>query len=236
MGAPPPTTLLRVRAARAWHLLTAVVVAVALGLQLVLVIDGGRVLEESHPPSMGLRLVRFVAYFTIQSNILVLASTVVLARDPAYDGRRWRVLRTAAVTGIAVTGLVHWFLLRPLLDLNGADFVADKLLHLVVPALAVVGWLVFGPRPRTSWTSSLPATVWPFTWLVVILAQGSLTGWYPYPFLDHREHGWDHVAVVCAGIFLLWFALLALEHAYDRRVRPAPTVAAERTPDRVTGT
>jgi hypothetical protein len=224
-----------VRAARAWHQLTVLVAAVALGLQLVLVVDGGRVLEETHPPSMGLRLVRFVAYFTIQSNLLVLLSALPLARDPSYDGRRWRVLRTAAVTGITVTGLVHWFLLRPLLDLHGADLVADKLLHLGVPALAVVGWLVVGPRPRTSWASSLRASAWPLGWLVVILVQGAATGWYPYPFLDHREHGWDHVGIVCAGVLVLWFGLLAGQHAYDRRVRPAPRTARTRTPDRVTG-
>jgi hypothetical protein len=211
-----------VRTARAWHLLTAAVAAVALLLQLVLVVEGGRVLEEAHPPSMGLRLLRFAAYFTVQSNVLVLLSTAALARDPAYDGRPWRVLRTAAVTGIAVTGLVHWFLLRPLLDLHGADLVADKLLHLAVPLLAIAGWLLFGPRPRTSWTTSLRATAWPLAWLAVVLAQGAASGWYPYPFLDHREHGWGHVAVVCAGIFVLWFALLAGEHAYERRRSPAP--------------
>jgi hypothetical protein len=105
-----------VRAARAWHTLTSATAAVALVLQLVLVIDGGRVLEEAHPPSMSIRLLRFVAYFTIQSNLLVLVSTYALARDASYDGRGWRVLRTAAVLGITVTGLVHWFLLRPLLD------------------------------------------------------------------------------------------------------------------------
>jgi uncharacterized membrane protein len=211
-----------VKTARSWHLLTAAVALVALVLQLVLVVEGGRVLEEAHPPSMTLRLLRFVAYFTVQSNLLVLLSTAVLARDPAYDGPRWRVLRTAAMTGIIVTGLVHWFLLRPLLHLHGADYVADKLLHLVVPLLALVGWLAFGPRPRTSWPSSLSATVWPLAWLVVILVQGAGTGWYPYPFLDHREHGWDHVVVVCVGIFVLWFALLLGEHAYDRRASPAP--------------
>jgi uncharacterized membrane protein len=214
-----------VRAARAWHTLTALVAAVALGLQLVLVIDGGRVLEEAHPPSMTLRLLRFVAYFTIQSNLLVLLATAVLARDPAYDGPRWRVLRSAATTGIIVTGLVHWFLLRPLLHLHGADFVADKLLHLVVPILALVGWLAFGPRPRMSWESTRRATVWPLVWLCVILGQGAGTGWYPYPFLDHREHGWDHVAIVCAGILVLWFALVYGEQAYDRRIAPAPREA-----------
>jgi uncharacterized membrane protein len=211
-----------VTAARVWHTTTALVTTVALALQLVLIVEGGRVLEEGHPPSMTLRLVRFVAYFTIQSNVVVLASTVVLARDPAYDGRGWRVVRTAAVAGITVTGLVHWFLLRPLLDLHGADYVADKLLHVVVPLLAVLGWLAFGPRPRMSWDTSRWATVWPLAWLAVILVQGGATGWYPYPFLDHREHGWDHVAVVSAGIFVLWFALLAGQHTYDRRMRPAP--------------
>jgi uncharacterized membrane protein len=207
---------------RAWHLLTASAAAVALGLQLVLVIEGGRVLEEVHPPSMTLRLLRFIAYFTIQSNLLVLVTAALLARDPAYDGPRWRVLRVAAMSGIIVTGLVHWFLLRPLLHLHGADLMADKLLHLVVPVLAVVGWLAFGPRPQMSWSASLRATAWPLVWLAVILVQGLATGWYPYPFLDHREHGWDHVVVVCAGIFVLWFALLLGEHAYDRRGPPAP--------------
>ena len=221
------------RAARAWHLATAAVAAVALVLQLVLVIEGGRVLEEAHPPSMGLRLVRFLAYFTVQSNILVLVCTLPLARAATYDGKGWRVLRTAAVTGITVTGLVHWFLLRPLLHLQGADYVADKLLHVVVPLLAVVGWLVFGPRPRMTWPDSLRASVWPVAWLVVILAQGAVTGWYPYPFLDHRLHGWAHVGVVCLGIFALWFALVAAEQAYDRRMRPAP--AALEQADVLTG-
>jgi hypothetical protein len=213
-----------VRAARAWHGLTAALAATALGLQLALVIEGGRVLEEQHPPSMTLRLLRLVAYFTIQSNLLVLLSAVVLVRNPAYDGPRWQAIRTAAVTGIAVTGLVHWFLLRPLLHLHGADLVADKLLHLVVPIVAIVGWLVFGPRPTMSWASSLRATAWPLAWLLVVLVQGSATGWFPYPFLDHREHGWDHVAVVCVGIFVLWFALLFGQRTYDRRMARTPTV------------
>jgi len=218
-----------VRAARARHALTAAVTAVALVLQLILVIEGGRVLEESHPPSMWLRLLRFASYFTVQSNVLVPVSTAVLARDPLRAEGAFRVVRTAAMTGIIVTGLVHWFLLRPLLHLHGADLVADKLLHLAVTVLASVGWLVFGPRPAMTWPTTRAATVWPLAWLVVILVQGGLTGWYPYPFLDHREHGWTHVVAVCAGIFVLWFALLFALQAYDRRMAPAPPASAPAT-------
>ncbi|MBC7639003.1 MAG: Pr6Pr family membrane protein [Rhodoferax sp.] len=108
-------------------------------LQLVLVVRGGQVLDEVTPPALGMRLARFVAYFTIQSNVLVAITALTLAHDPARDGRAWRVLRLAAVVGIAVTGLVHFVLLRPLLDLDGADWAADKLLHMVVPVLALVG-------------------------------------------------------------------------------------------------
>jgi len=119
-----------VTAARAWHLLTAVVALAALGLQLVLVVNGDAILVDHDPPNLAERLLRFLAYFTIESNILVLVTTAQLARDPADDGPRWRVVRIAAVSGITVTGLVHWFLLRPLLHLDGADLVADKFLHL----------------------------------------------------------------------------------------------------------
>jgi hypothetical protein len=205
---------------------TAVVAAIALTLQLVLIIRGGRVLSEAYPPNLGERLLRFVAYFTVESNALVLLSTALLARDPRYDGPSWRVVRIAAVTGITVTGLVHWFLLRPLLHLNGADLVADRLLHVVVPVLAFVGWLVFGPRPRIDWSGCLRAAAWPIGWLVVMLVAGALSGWYPYPFLDHREHGWDHVAVVCAGICVLFFALLTAVREYDRRRSPAPVTGS----------
>ena len=199
---------------------------VALGLQLVLVVNGDAILVDHDPPDLAERLLRFFAYFTIESNILVLVTAAQLARDPADDGPRWRVVRIAAVGGITVTGLVHWFLLRPLLHLDGTDLVADKLLHLVVPILAVVGWLVFGPRPRVDWPACLRAALWPLAWLVVILVSGGLTGWYPYPFLDHREHGVGHVAVVCAGILVLFFVVFAGMRGYDRRMRPAPVTGS----------
>jgi hypothetical protein len=211
-----------VRAARAWHLLTAAVALVALGLQLVLVIEGDPILVQADPPAMAQRLLRLVAYFTIQSNVLVLLTTAALARDAAYDGRTWRVVRTAAISGITVTGLVHWFLLRKLLALHGSDYVADRLLHLVVPGLAVLGWVVFGPRPRVDWGVCLRAACWPVGWLVVILAQGAGTGWYPYPFLDHDTHGWGRVLGVCAGIVALFFAVFALMRENDRRRPRAP--------------
>jgi hypothetical protein len=212
-----------VRSARVWHGLTAVVAITALVLQLVLVIQGGRVLDETEQPGLGIRLGRLVSYFTIQGNLLVAVVTTQLARDPLRDGPAWRVLRLAAVVGIFVTGVVHFALLRPLLDLDGADWLADKLLHMVVPVLAMIGWALFGPRPRIELREIRLTLVWPLAWLGWTLVVGWLSGWYPYPFLDHREeHGTMGVVLTSAAITVFFLLLLALGRYVDQRAQPAP--------------
>jgi len=215
--------------ARRWHLLTAVAALLALVLQLVLVMSGSAVLAEDEGPGLAARTARFFGYFTIQANALVAATTAVLARDPAYDGPRWRAFRGAATVGITITGLVHFVLLRPLLDLDGLDRLADSLLHLVVPALAVAGWLIFGPRPRIGLRELSLAFLWPVAWLLVTFAVRAATGWVPYPFLDpDGDAGWAGVTIACVGITVL-FALTALAvHAVDRRLAPQPTIPAGR--------
>lgn len=208
--------------ARVWHAATAVVAITALVLQLVLVIQGGRVLDETDQPGMAVRLARFVAYFTVQSNLLVAITTVQLARDPGRDGATWRAVRLAAVIGITVTGVVHFLLLRPLLDLDGADYLADKLLHMAVPALAALGWAVFGPRPRIDAPAARLALCWPLAWLTATLVVGRVSGWYPYPFLDHREdEGVTGVVVSSIGITVFFLVLLWAAWLWDRRAKVA---------------
>jgi len=199
--------------ARTVHLVTAVVVIGALVLQTVLVVTGDSVLAEQEVPPLLTRLGRLVSYFTIQSNLLVAVTAVQLARDP---------LRAAALVGITVTGLVHFVLLRPLLHLEGASWAADKLLHMVVPLVAVVGWLVAGPRPRAPWRDTVTALLWPVAWLAWTLVIGAVTGWYPYPFLDVGAKGAGSVAVTCVGVTLLFLALAGVLSWSDRRMPPAP--------------
>ena len=190
--------------------------------QFVLVVQGAEVLDEVKPPELPARIYRFFAYFTIQSNVLVAIAAIQLAGDPGRDGHGWRVFRVAGVAGIAVTGLVHFVLLRPLLDLEGADYVADKLLHMVVPALAVVGWAMFGPRPRVDRGSVARAITWPFAWLAWTLVVGGLSDWYPYPFLDHREDGVGAVVVASVGVTAIFLAIFALLGWVDGRAKPTP--------------
>lgn len=209
-------------AARRWHLVTAVVVVTALVLQLALVVQGGRVLDDASEPGLAARLGRLVSYFTIQSNLLVAIAAVTLARDPSYDGRWWRVVRLAGLVGITVTGLVHFVLLRPMLDLDGWDWTADKLLHMVVPVLTVAGWLLVGPRPRVTLLEVRRAIVWPLAWLAWTLAVGAISGWYPYPFLDVDAEGWLRVLAASGMVTVLFLALFAAAYRIDTRWPRAP--------------
>jgi len=213
--------------ARSWHLATATVATVAVLLQLVLVIRGGLVLDETDPPGPTERVVRFFGYFTVLSNILVAYVAWSLAVGRAPDRRWWRVLRLDSVVAIAVTGVVHWFLLRPILQLEGADRVADTLLHVVVPVLAVTGWVLFGPRHRVRRSDVLPALAFPLLWLAYTLVRGWASGFYPYPFIDVDRIGLGRTLVNCTAIAVLFLALAALALWADRRLsRDRATMSA----------
>jgi hypothetical protein len=195
------------RAGRVWHLVTFAVALFALVFQLVLILRGDSVLDEANAPASTEAVRRYFFYFTIQSNIAVAWVTYLLARGRESDTRLFRVLRLDAVLAIAVTGVVHWFLLRPILDLEGASYVADKLLHVAVPLLAVIGWLVFGPRRLLLSSDVPPALVWPVAYLLLVLATGPIFDWYPYPFLDVAEHGLGVVLLNSLGITVLFLAI-----------------------------
>lgn len=208
--------------ARYWHGLTGVVAFVALLLQLALVASGAAVLVDTDPPGLAARVYRYAAYFTIQSNVLICLCSLLLARDPLRDGSWFRLVRLASLVGITVTGLVHFVLLRPLLDLAGLAWVCDRLLHLVVPALALLTWTVCGPRPRVDRVRAAWVLAWPLAWLAWTLAVGATAGWVPYPFLDASEQGWGTVAAASAGITVLFLGLLSAFAWADGRLRAVP--------------
>lgn len=213
--------------ARAFHLLTFAVTAFALVLQLVLVVQGHRVLDEHHRPDLATRLVRYCSYLTIWSNALVAWSTLTLALGRDRDTRLWRALRLDAVVLILLAGVVHFFFLRPLLDLHGWDLVADRCLHMVVPVLAVAGWLVLGPRGRVDARDLLASLAVPAAWLAYTLVRGAFVSWYPYPFIDVGAHGYAVVLLNCAGVAALMLAFGWGALALDRRLSRATTATPQ---------
>lgn len=203
----------RLIGARAWHLATALVSAAALVTQVVLVLRGVNVLTDSagNLPSIPERLLRFLSYFTVESNCLVIATSLSLAVNPTRDGKVWRVLRLDALVGITVTLVVYHLALRPLLDLHGLAKATDTGFHYVAPIMAVVGWLLYGPRPRVDVATLWWSLCWPIGYFCYTLGHGAASGWYPYPFVDAATNGY---AFALRNALLVLFLLLGVGATY----------------------
>jgi hypothetical protein len=210
------------------------VVARVLHALLALAAAGGVALEVSRaltegPGDAGTtteRLIRLFSYFTIQSNLLVLVASALLAARPARTGRVLAVLHLDALLCIAVTGVVyHTVLADAGVNLTPSGDLANFLLHTVTPIGTWVVWLLVGPRPRFAGATVAWSVVYPLAWIAYTFARGAATGWYPYPFLDAGALGLAtaarNTAVVAVGFLVLAVLVRLLE-----RVLPA----APRTP------
>jgi hypothetical protein len=183
----------------------ALVVFGSLCLQLVLLFTGGTDANSGQSGGpLGERLLRFFSYFTIESNLFVLAAAIVLD----------------ALLGIVITGLVYATILAPKLHLTGGALVATIGLHYIAPAMTLVGWLLFGPRPRITWQTVAAAFVWPVLWLVYTFVHGAFTDWYPYPFLDVTEIGFGAALRNAVVVVVLGVVLAAGFRFLDRRMAP----------------
>ena len=167
------------------------------------------------------RLFNMFCFFTVQSNVIVGVTCGLLAWRLDRASTAFRAFRLAGVIDIAITGVVYHVALADLQELDGKAAVADQLLHLVVPIAGVVGWIVFGPRGSVDVRTIGLAALVPLAWLVFTLIRGPIVDWYPYPFLDVRDHGYPQVLLNSAVVALLFVALgfgaRAADHALARR-------------------
>jgi hypothetical protein len=208
-------------ASRWWNAGIALVIAISLVIQLALIFSGGADAnsgETGESVGLGVRLWRLFSYFTIQSNLIVLAACIVLAWRPRHDGPVWRVVRLDALLGIVITGLVYAIVLAPIVHLTGAALVATIGFHYISPWAALAGWLVFGPRPRLSWTTVAAAFVWPALWLIYTFIHGALSSWYPYPFLDVDDIGLGTAIRNAVVVLVIGVVLALVFKALDARL------------------
>jgi len=169
-----------------------------------------------HPAAA--RAANTFVFFTIDSNLLVALATGLLATRLSRTSTGFAVLRLMGLVAITVTGIVFHVALAQMLDLTGWDAVGNELVHTVVPVMAVVGWLLAGPRglftkPVVWWSLIFPAC-----WLAFTLIRGAVAHWYPYPFMDVTQLGYFRAAINCVWVALLMLGLAAGANLLDRRI------------------
>ena len=228
---------MKLRLARGWNAVIAVLVTAAIALQLWIAVrvsatPPGHAVGTLAGTGLANRVLRVLSFFTVQSNILSGLTSAQLARNPTRDGRVWRAVRLASLFGITVTGIVYATVLAKVHEPHGwQETSTNSVFHYLVPIMMVLGWLVFGPRPRIERRTIVLATLWPIAWAVYSLIHGAITNWYPYPFLDVNTHGYGRVIVNAVAVVavllvvtgLLWLGDLRLP-ATERNGAPARPV------------
>lgn len=164
----------------------------------------------------------YFSYFTIQSSmiaIVVLAVGGVLARGRPVDPAFYTGMRMSVLTYAAVTAAVYNVLLRGIPD-EGYVAVAwpGEVMHVWIPIVLLLDWLLSPGRPALRWAALGIAVAYPLAWIAFTLVRGTVTGWYPYPFLQ-PETGLVSVLLYILGIAVLIMGLASLAIAVSR-LRP----------------
>jgi hypothetical protein len=180
--------------------------------------------------TFGERFFDWITYFTIWSNITVAVVMTVLAFRPAILARQdgvgllWRVLRLDSLLMIIVTGAVYNLLLTEP-GKTGWDAVSNALLHMWVPLLTPIIWVLAGPRGAINPKTIGLALILPIIWAAFALTRSQIIHAYPYPFLNVDRNGWASVltfiVVIVVITVILAFIMWGIDRALMRMSRRA---------------
>lgn len=191
---------------RLWAALIALTVIAALAVQTTLN------LERDGSPLVAFGLL--LRFFTIWSN---LAAALVMGWL-AMGRRVPQPVLFALATALAIVGLVYWLLLAADHHPVGLDRLTNQVFHTFSPIATIGWWLAFAP-PHAISRRELPSVmIAPVLYTIFALANGAVTGFYPYFFLDRTKFAWSQLALNITGLALLFLAMGGLLLGFKRLV------------------
>ena len=159
-------------------------------------------------------LARMSSYLT---NLTVLACAVcftcVALRTHRSAGVRFfrqPTVVSAVVVYLVFVGVAYNLLLRGYWSPAPLRRILTESLHSVLPMLTALYWVLFVPRFHVRWRHCLLWLVYPVAYLVVTLWRGSLSDFYPYPFINVDTLGVEHVMINSALLFGGFLMLMAV--------------------------
>lgn len=143
-------------------------------------------------------IARFFSFFTIQTNILVAVCFTFFWLKP---NSKWGIFFSSpkcisAVTlYILIVGIVYNVILRFLWVPTGLQKIVDELLHSVIPILVLTYWILFVDKKLLRFKNIFPWLIFPFLYLIYTLIRGHFVQFYPYPFIDVVQLGYNQVLI-----------------------------------------
>lgn len=167
---------------------------------------------------MGARAVFYFSFFTVLSTLALVIGCLLVILKPDYQSGALAVLRVDGVVGIMITGMVYNLVLRHLYQPDLLILkITTECLHVVIPILGVVGWVLFDPHPTLTKRTVCYSFIPPILYVIYIFIRGAITGLYPYPILDVNLIGYVPVMInllAITGSFILFASMLYLADRY----------------------
>lgn len=157
-------------------------------------------------------LVSFFSYFTVLSNTLVATVLTCELTSRESAARRWFLqpwVSSGIAVSIAVVGLAYNVLLRHLWHPEGWQWLADELLHDVMPLLFLAWWWLCVPKGTLRLRHIALWVIYPLVYFAYALLRGHLLAVYAYPFIDVDKLGYPQVFLNAGGL-LAGFVLISL--------------------------
>lgn len=179
---------------------------IALVLQLYLII-------VNRTASIPETLLRYFGFFTILTNILVAASlTLVYVKGISENGHFLTRPKTLTATAVYITivGLIYNVILRFQWAPEGLAKLVDELLHSFIPVLFIFFWIKFVPKQSIKWKNILSWLIYPLVYLGYTLLRGSFAAWYPYPFINVTDLGYEKVVMNSAMVTVAFLVIAVL--------------------------
>ncbi|KPW82779.1 Integral membrane protein [Pseudomonas syringae pv. cerasicola] len=157
-------------------------------------------------------LVRFLSFFTVLTNTLaaVALSCALTARQSAgHRFFRHPVVCGGIAVSIALVGIAYNILLRHLWHPQGWQWVADELLHDIMPLAFVLYWWLYVPKGALRLSHVPLWAIYPIIYFAYVLLRGHMLGDYLYPFIDVGTIGFPKAFINALGV-LLGFLLVLL--------------------------
>ena len=148
-------------------------------------------------------LVNYFSFFTVLTNTLVaVVLTCVATRQPS-KGRTFFLqpwVTSGITVSIIVVGVAYNLLLRQLWQPQGLQWLANELLHDVMPVLFTLYWWFCVPKGSLRVGHIGVWVLYPVLYFAYTLLRGHLLGVYPYPFIDVEKLGYAQAFINACGV------------------------------------
>jgi hypothetical protein len=217
------------RKAAPWFAINATVAWLGLAVQFILSSTGMYPSEATAASQVGFanaagaagalgRIIDFLSYFTIWSNVVVGLVMTLLALNPQRDSPRLRILRIDSLMMISITGLVYALIIAPYVTNRGWENVSNSLLHQITPIVTIAVFIIAGPRKWFSVKGVFAALIIPIVYVIYTLIRGAVIGAYPYDFFNVVKYGYGAVLINVVAIAVLGLVIAFIYMGIDRLI------------------